>query len=383
MTHNSNSLPRKIRNRVRLINNRDIILHSGFFDQAWYLSHYSDVAQAVANPADHYLRYGGFEGRDPGPNFSSSWYLEKYEDVKLAGINPLMHYLKWGKKEGRLPKDQEPNVDPIIPEVEKLANRVLSLDEGVNDLGVLARQLQSILQREVGIPLPPPKHLQIRVVGGYTSSFIESGFTSVYPDLNRVLKPIGKELKDFKTILDYGCGCGRAIRALATLLPDSELHGTDIDAEAIGWLKENYSRFGRFSVAPPLPPTIYKDQMFDLVFGISVLTHLPEKMQFQWLGELNRITKPEGYVILTTHGEKHYKNFDPSIVKIMEEKGFYYAEPGGVNYGKIISLPDFYQNAYHSHAYIRREWGKYFSIVDIQALGMDNHQDTVLLRKSS
>ena len=252
----------------------------------------------------------------------------------------------------------------------------------VDDVEILLKQVLSILHWETHIPLPPPKHLQIRVAGGYVPDFIESGFTSIYPTLNRVLKPVGKELKDFQSILDFGCGCGRAVRALATLIPNSKLYGTDIDEEAIQWLKNNYDNYAEFSIAPHLPPTRYQSQMFDLIFGISVLTHLPEEMQFQWLEELNRVTKLNGYVILTTHGEKHYKGLDAKIVHIMNHKGFYYYE-AGFNYGKSISLPDFYQTAFHSHAYIKREWGKYFNVIDIQTLGIDNHQDTVLLQKKA
>jgi ubiquinone/menaquinone biosynthesis C-methylase UbiE len=255
-----------------------------------------------------------------------------------------------------------------------------TLENKISDLEVLSHQLLSILNREADIPPPPNKHLQVRVVGGYVPNFIESGFANVYPDLMRALKPAEKELSDFKSILDFGCGCGRAIRALATLLPESDLYGTDIDNEAIEWLTSNYSKYAEFSVAPHLPPTRYSDQKFDFVFGISVLTHLPEEMQFQWLKELNRITKTNGYVLLTTHGKKHYKNFDPKILNIMNTKGFFYSAPE-FNYGKSISLPDFYQNAFHSHNYIRSEWSKYFNIVDIQTLGMENYQDIVLLQK--
>ncbi len=249
----------------------------------------------------------------------------------------------------------------------------------VKDVEIQIQQILSILHRELNIPPPPPKHLQIRVVGDYVPDFIESGFKSIYSTLNRVLEPSGNELKDFRSILDFGCGCGRAIRALATRLSACKLYGTDIDGEAIEWLKSNYSKFAEFSVAPYFPPTIYKDQMFDLVFGISVFTHLPEEMQFQWLKELSRITKPNGYVILTTHGEKHYKGLDVDILDIMNKKGFYYSD-FGFNYGKSISLPDFYQTAFHSRAYIQREWRQYFDVIDVQALGIDNHQDTILLQ---
>jgi len=77
------------------------IRRSGLFDEQWYLENNPDVVQAKVEPALHYLRYGGIEGRDPGPDFSSRFYLDTYEDVKKAGINPLVHYLRYGLKEGR------------------------------------------------------------------------------------------------------------------------------------------------------------------------------------------------------------------------------------------------------------------------------------------
>lgn len=78
-----------------------LIQDSSLFDEAWYLAKNPDVAQAKIDPALHYLRHGGFEGRDPGPNFSSAFYLDTYPDVKAARINPLVHYLLNGRKEGR------------------------------------------------------------------------------------------------------------------------------------------------------------------------------------------------------------------------------------------------------------------------------------------
>ena len=79
-----------------------LVQSSSLFDEAWYLAKNPDVAQSKADPLYHYVRWGGLEGRDPGPQFSSSWYLNRYEDVRKGGINPLLHYLKFGRSEGRL-----------------------------------------------------------------------------------------------------------------------------------------------------------------------------------------------------------------------------------------------------------------------------------------
>lgn len=78
-----------------------LIISSHLFDKQWYLRNNPDVVRKKVNPLYHYLEYGGMEGRDPGPNFSSNWYLENYADVRERGINPLLHYLKYGKQEGR------------------------------------------------------------------------------------------------------------------------------------------------------------------------------------------------------------------------------------------------------------------------------------------
>jgi glycosyltransferase involved in cell wall biosynthesis/GT2 family glycosyltransferase/chemotaxis protein histidine kinase CheA len=78
-----------------------LIRSSDLYDEKRYLAANPDISQTGMDPALHYLLFGGFEGRNPSPHFSSTEYLRTYEDVKKAGINPLIHYLKYGRKEGR------------------------------------------------------------------------------------------------------------------------------------------------------------------------------------------------------------------------------------------------------------------------------------------
>ena len=238
-------------------------------------------------------------------------------------------------------------------------------------------QLETILRRESVCPPPPPKHLQVRVVGAYVPGFLESGY-SICDDLDAALSSAGRTLLDFGRILDWGCGSGRTTRALRTRLPSAELHGTDIDPEAIAWLIQNAPRVAEFRVAPHRPPTSYEDATFDFVFGISIFTHLPESMQFEWLAELRRLTRPGGYLVMTTSGEQNYSQLPPELRTIVETRGFHYIDGG---YGQSISLPAFYQNTFHTHEYIRREWSRDFEILDIQAGRLQRHQDMVLMRR--
>jgi hypothetical protein len=98
---------RKIRINREIKENLALIRSSSLFDGTWYLTNNPDVAGTKVDPMVHYLLYGGFEGRDPGPNFSSTWYLDSFGDVKKAGINPLIHYLRYGEEEGRKTKPRQ------------------------------------------------------------------------------------------------------------------------------------------------------------------------------------------------------------------------------------------------------------------------------------
>ncbi|MDV6328072.1 hypothetical protein Q5L94_08375 [Idiomarina sp. Sol25] len=83
---------------------RDLIAQSIYFDANWYLETYPDVAKEKVDPAEHYLRFGGFEGRNPSESFNNEFYRQAHPDVAAEGINPLLHYELYGKDEGRLPK---------------------------------------------------------------------------------------------------------------------------------------------------------------------------------------------------------------------------------------------------------------------------------------
>lgn len=84
------------------------------FDEAWYLSKYPDVKEAVKRGVvksgrDHYLYAGFYEDRMPAPiTVNERWYLEAYPDVAAAirkGIykSGQAHFDLAGFREGRLP----------------------------------------------------------------------------------------------------------------------------------------------------------------------------------------------------------------------------------------------------------------------------------------
>lgn len=74
-----------------------------WFDSAWYLDRYADVAAAGMDPLEHYLSGGMLEGRRPNRWFAPDWYLNAYPDVASSRLEPLMHFALHGLEEGRRP----------------------------------------------------------------------------------------------------------------------------------------------------------------------------------------------------------------------------------------------------------------------------------------
>jgi hypothetical protein len=77
------------------------IRNSAFFDPEFYLNSNPDVRATGMDAAFHYLAYGGREGRDPGPVFSTRKYFARFPDVAASGLNALAHYEIHGRREMR------------------------------------------------------------------------------------------------------------------------------------------------------------------------------------------------------------------------------------------------------------------------------------------
>ncbi len=221
----------------------------------------------------------------------------------------------------------------------------------------------------------PPSQLIARVHGrGDAASFISAGKIIAF-DLDNAMQMAGITLNSGASVLDFGCGPGRVAQWFQKIHPTARLHGCDIDPDPIEWASENIK--GSFSTNGFEPPLPYGDASFDLVYSVSVFTHLPEDMQFQWLEELRRVTKPGGSLLLSIHGANLAARSKPlsENEKSLETTGFLYRTGGGVS-----GLPDFYQNTFHTVGYIYKYWSRYFDVRFVFKRGINAHQDLVICR---
>ena len=106
-------------------------------------------------------------------------------------------------------------------------------------------------------------------------------------------------------ILDCGCGPGRIIRHFPKIIGKGcEFYATDYNEKSIKWCAENLPgiKFNKNTLFAKLK---YPDQYFDIIYGLSIITHLSEEMHYNWYNELYRILKPGGILYLTSQGENY------------------------------------------------------------------------------
>jgi SAM-dependent methyltransferase len=227
------------------------------------------------------------------------------------------------------------------------------------------------------LPLPPDP-LQVRQVGGvWGASFYREGRV-IFQQLAAAFAQAGVPLERARSILDFGCGCGRVLSAFADIPRAGEVWGCDIDRQAIEWNGANLSALGAFRTNASVPPSPFANGQFDAIYSVSVFTHLPEEMQFAWLGELRRILRPGGILVASVHGGHYSRGAQPEVRAEVAERGFAY-RTGPVTEG----LPDFYMVAVHSEAYIRATWTRFFELVAIHERLIHGVHDAIVLRRTA
>jgi SAM-dependent methyltransferase len=238
------------------------------------------------------------------------------------------------------------------------------------------------------MPLPPVD-LRERVSGTRDEAWFDESGARTVSEWQRVLIASSMRIGDFKSIVDFGCGCGRALRHLVDqLMPGQTLTGMDTDCQAIAWLDANITG-ATVKPLPEQPPGPMANQSADLVLSHSVFTHLPEQVQFAWLADLRRILRPGGVLIASIHGQKATGDYLRSLNGLVAQEtidsirdtiatqGFYHVSgrsPAEQSY------PQYYGAAFHTIAYIAREWLKYFDLVAWHPLFALDHQDVLVLR---
>lgn len=223
-----------------------------------------------------------------------------------------------------------------------------------------------------GLPLPPPKLMHLVAASEDVAWFLEGGRRAASA-LRNVLARQGVALESLGAILDFGCGSGRVLRHWHDL-KGPDLHGTDYNPALIDWCAESLP-FARFRVNGLDAGLSYEDETFDLIYALSVFTHLTEARQVFWMTELTRVLRPGGYLFVTVHGTHYLPQLGASDRQRFAD-------------GKLVVVGSNREGsndcaAFHPESYVRQTFRQGLEVVDFVpegALG-NPRQDVVLMRK--
>jgi SAM-dependent methyltransferase len=236
---------------------------------------------------------------------------------------------------------------------------------------VEARRDPQVL-RAFGLDAAPPPDLRLRTHGhAALAGYLQMGKTNFEAILEGVALG-GRSMDDVRTVLDFGCGCGRTLQWWLRQPHPPELYGTDVDAETVAWVKENLPVHAGTNA--PTPPLAYADGLFDVVYSISVFTHLDESFQDAWLAELKRVIKPGGLALISARSAMDLATLPAPLAAELEQRGLLFRLDDSVQ----CDFPEFYHSAYHSPRYIEQHWGGFFAVLGRLPMGQ---QDLIVMRK--
>jgi SAM-dependent methyltransferase len=155
----------------------------------------------------------------------------------------------------------------------------------------------------------PPARLRFSASG--TSNigwFLESGRSG-----HRVLREtISEHLEGRvpRTVLDFGCGCGRVLRHFRDS-EGSRFFGVDWNPAAVRWCRRKlrFAECYRCSIEPPLSLPVDR---FDLIYAFSVFTHMTCRLQKAWGSHLAERLERGGLLVISTHGDAFRKDLSES-----------------------------------------------------------------------
>ena len=181
-------------------------------------------------------------------------------------------------------------------------------------------------------------------------------------------------------VLDFGCGVGRI--ALPFYHKYAALSACDVDPTAVAYLKRVHSGIDARATGYE-PPTPFEADAFDVVYAVSVWTHLPADLQMGWLREIHRILRPGGLALITTSS---YRALASRRTKLkgwadvsddqLQSDGFVFKATGATR-----GVTGTYGYALHTAEYVRANWSAVFDVVDTLQGAIESVQDMNVLRK--
>jgi len=162
-------------------------------------------------------------------------------------------------------------------------------------------------------------------------------------ELKQLLELQDRSLRQCVSFLEFACGHGRFTRHLVNYMAVDNITVSDVVPGSIDFLQTHWPVKGFYSTMDPAKLMI--PQRYEIIFVLSLFSHLPRRTWTAWLKKMYNALEPGGLLIFSTHGEKCARMAGVSLND--EGYAFYPSSESsaldGETYGCTYTSPTFVQ----------------------------------------
>ena len=184
-------------------------------------------------------------------------------------------------------------------------------------------------------------------------------------------------------VLEVGCGYGRVVRELTRCMPASRIYVSDVIDDAASFTA---NEFGSHKVPTFERAGTQLDGRFDLIYLLSVYTHLCRDAVVSNVRQVTAALKPNGVAVFTVHGQgsadtaERYNQYwldKTRVLDALSREGYYYEKYP--YYYSDYGLTWFTRTAFEQ---LVAETVPELSFVSYHPMDVDEHQDVFVYRKT-
>lgn len=160
--------------------------------------------------------------------------------------------------------------------------------------------------------------------------------------LGSILKEVCGVCETNLDLLEFASGYGCVTRHLKQGVPFCSSLACDIHQDAVSFIQGQLK--GEAVLSAAQPEALNLGKQFDAVFALSFFSHMPKSSFSRWMAKLVSVLKPEGCLLMTTHGQLSRRFI--SNCKFDDEGYCFFpsSEQGDLDrdsYGTSVTLPKY------------------------------------------
>lgn len=193
-------------------------------------------------------------------------------------------------------------------------------------------------------------------------------------ELLLLLERADQPLVKMNHVLEFASGHGRFTRHLVKAIGPGRVTVSDVVADAVDFARQSFGVQGFVSHA--VPEQLAWPRRYDLVFVLSLFSHLPRGSWSRWLARLWDAVAPGGLLVFSTHGIEAARRAGVAL----DDSGYFFAASSESN---AIDAQE-YGTAFTSEAFVRQQVGALMgeaALAHFAPVWFWNHQDAWVLRR--